>query len=372
MDKDRDQATGFEVLLVMELCDLGSLRSNLDNRIFELPDGSLNYAAVLDCSIEVTKALMHLHRQNIIHADIKANNVMLKTSVVGGKIVVCAKLADFGLSTKVSENELEIKGKFQGTITFMSPELISTGTISKASDIYALGIFLWEVYTADSPFKNCPRHLYNHLVTVEDKRPAFPSNVPEPFTSLVRWCWAKDPSSRPSVVEVLSILLGLRKAISGATPSVNLKRKEEVEKIHIAEHLRITENQILAGSVSGSQPHIDEEEQSYMDTVYGVAPAGQRANRGSIDLMGHPKSLRQSNTSTIRLSRHAPGVAAQAGIGAHLDHELHLELKSCTAASLPSQPVAASILAGESAVAKDQGDIPEGIIMGNIQESQWL
>lgn len=61
----------YEVRLVLELCDLGSLRAALDKGVFVLPDETLNYHAVLDMALDIAKAMLHLHRQSILHSDLK-------------------------------------------------------------------------------------------------------------------------------------------------------------------------------------------------------------------------------------------------------------------------------------------------------------
>ena len=352
---------GFEMVIVMELCDLGSLRAHLDKKIFQLPDESLNYAAVLDVAIGICKALMHLHNQNIVHSDIKANNVMLKASGSGG---VSAKLADFGLSVKVSEQEPEVKGSFQGTLTFMSPELISKGIVSKASDIYAYGIFLWEIYTADAPFKNCPRHLYNHLVTVEDKRPAFPSHCPQSFSNLVRWCWSKDPSSRPSIVEVLRTLQGLRKAIKGATPDVNLPKKVEKDE------LESDDPRIRIPSAAAESSNFIQEESSLMDSVYGIAPAGTQIPKGRNSIDSRSSRLSSRDASVLSDLRPASRPLDLAMEPAACERVSNLKGK-VQQNQLPKfsqalqQPIASSEVRHQ--------EVPEGMMMlGELQESQWL
>lgn len=60
-----------QVRLVLEYCDRGCLRDALDRGAFRLPDGSVNYAAVLDTAVEVGQAVAHLHRRNVLHSDLK-------------------------------------------------------------------------------------------------------------------------------------------------------------------------------------------------------------------------------------------------------------------------------------------------------------
>jgi serine/threonine protein kinase len=68
---DADAVLALQVRLVLEYCDRGSLREALDLGAFKLPDGSLNYPAVLDTGIEIATAVLHLHTKNVLHSDLK-------------------------------------------------------------------------------------------------------------------------------------------------------------------------------------------------------------------------------------------------------------------------------------------------------------
>jgi serine/threonine protein kinase len=97
---------------VLEYCDRGSLRDALDGKAFYMPDGTLNYCAVLDTTIDLAKAMIHLHTRNVLHSDFKARNIMLKSSGSEGRGVV-AKVADFGLSVKMDHMETHLSNAFQ-------------------------------------------------------------------------------------------------------------------------------------------------------------------------------------------------------------------------------------------------------------------
>jgi len=122
----------LEVRLVLELCDLGSLRDCLDIGMFKMPeDGSLNYVALLDVALDTCKAMVHLHRQNVLHSDLKSRNVMMKSA---GHSAV-AKVGDFGLSVKMDHMDTHMSDMYQGTLTHMAPEVLLEGRISKAADV---------------------------------------------------------------------------------------------------------------------------------------------------------------------------------------------------------------------------------------------
>ncbi|GAX77879.1 hypothetical protein CEUSTIGMA_g5321.t1 [Chlamydomonas eustigma] len=198
--------TGFEVQLVLEYCQHGSLRSLLDSGAFvDADSGRLNRLAVLEVASDIARGMLHLHTQNIVHSDLKSHNVMLTS----GGVNVCgllAKVADFGLSVKMDQTETHVSKCFQGTLTHMSPEMILSGYQSKAGDVYSFGITLWELWTGERPYKGFPEALLGHQVTQEHLRPVFPAETPAAYKELAMRCWDESPTKRPDFSEVLDAL----------------------------------------------------------------------------------------------------------------------------------------------------------------------
>lgn len=81
--------------LVLEFCDKGCLREALDGGIFTSPSGDVNLPAVLDSAIDVARAMLHLHCNNVLHMDLKSRNIMLTSSGTEGRGINC-KVSDFG------------------------------------------------------------------------------------------------------------------------------------------------------------------------------------------------------------------------------------------------------------------------------------
>ncbi len=84
----------------------------------------------------------------------------------------------------------------QGTLTHMAPETLMRGHLSKASDVYAFGILMWEVYTGGHAFKGTPKALLGHSITKDGLRPQFDSDCPFEYQFLACRCWESDPSIR--------------------------------------------------------------------------------------------------------------------------------------------------------------------------------
>ena len=141
----------MQVRLVLEFCDKGTLRGALDQGVY-LGTSGLNYRAILDTAADVAKAMLHLHLNNVLHGDLKATNVMLKSAGSDGRGVI-AKVADFGLSVRMDAFATHVSQSFQGTLTHMAPEVMLHGQLGKAADVYAFGVTLWELFTGGQPYQ---------------------------------------------------------------------------------------------------------------------------------------------------------------------------------------------------------------------------
>jgi serine/threonine protein kinase len=138
----------WELRLVQEYCDIGSLRDALASGMFKARaagsdsgaaggSGAPDFGKVVATAIDVARAMAHLHARSILHSDLKARNVLLKSSPSDPKQFT-AKVADFGLSLEIDPSETHVSNAFQGTVTHMAPELLLAGRVSKASDVYAV------------------------------------------------------------------------------------------------------------------------------------------------------------------------------------------------------------------------------------------
>ncbi|GIL79160.1 hypothetical protein Vretimale_16703 [Volvox reticuliferus] len=205
----------YEVRLVLEYCDKGSLKDALDQHVF-MQGGTFNLGAVLETAADVAKAMVHMHAANVLHSDLKARNIMLKSSGTEGRGVI-AKVADFGLSTRMEHQETHLSSCFQGTLTHMAPEVMLEGRISKAADVYSFGILMWELFCGGDPFAGVPRAHIGHAITKEGRRPKFPPFAPRDYVALATRCWDPDAVMRPSFEKVLTELVRLREALGGET-----------------------------------------------------------------------------------------------------------------------------------------------------------
>ena len=189
--------------LVMELIDGTNLRALLQAQ------GAFTLAQALQYTQDVLEALRSAHRVGVIHRDIKPENVLVPSE---GPV----RVTDFGLARAASEVSMSTTGSMLGTVAYMAPEIATTGTCDARSDIYAVGIMLYEMLTGSVPWQgeNPMQMAYHH---VNDSVP-LPSEVepwiPREIDDLVASLAAKDPEDRPvDAQEALDLVMRARTSL---------------------------------------------------------------------------------------------------------------------------------------------------------------
>ncbi|MFU8947773.1 Stk1 family PASTA domain-containing Ser/Thr kinase [Mycetocola zhadangensis] len=154
--------------------------------------GKLTPRQVIDIMDAVTSGLAAAHRAGIIHRDVKPENVLLADD---GRI----KISDFGLARAASANTATGQSLL-GTIAYLSPELVTRGVADARSDIYALGIMMYEMLTGEQPYKGeQPMQIaYQHANESVPRPSAVNPDVPDALDDLVLWATERSPDQRPS------------------------------------------------------------------------------------------------------------------------------------------------------------------------------
>jgi pimeloyl-ACP methyl ester carboxylesterase len=154
--------------------------------------GPVPLAQVMDSGVQMCAGLAHAHAAGVVHRDIKPANVVVTP---GGKL----KILDFGIA-KVSDMNLTRTGAVLGTLSYMSPEQACGDPVDHRTDLWALGVVLYEMLTGRAPFSAESREalffgiLYRDPVRIDSLRPDVPSAV----TSIVGRLLEKDPARRYS------------------------------------------------------------------------------------------------------------------------------------------------------------------------------
>ena len=202
--------------LVMELLDGQTLKSYLTN----LKTGpGIPVPQALALAIHIANGLKAAHAKTIIHRDIKPQNIMLTAS--GG-----VKIMDFGLAKLKSTLSITKTGTSLGTLSYMSPEQSQGVPVDHRSDIWSLGVVLYEMLTAELPFKAEHEAGISYLIINEDATPpsTLDLKIPHQVDNVVKKMLEKDASRRyQSVDEVLRIIEAVKKEIEAATTTAKTK-----------------------------------------------------------------------------------------------------------------------------------------------------
>ena len=180
----------------------------------------------LEIITQVASGLGAIHKQNLVHRDIKPSNIMVSLEGDGSTTV---KIIDLGLAKVVADRQSEtaasIPGSFAGTPEFASPEQFAGVGVDIRSDLYSIGVTLWEMLTGQAPFRGSPAEvMYQHQhapLPLEQLR-----GVPQPVVVLLESLLEKDPARRfQSPAELL-------KAMPTITGRIEAGRRITREGLH--------------------------------------------------------------------------------------------------------------------------------------------
>jgi serine/threonine-protein kinase len=182
------------VFLVMELVEGTTLRDFLNE------NGVLNTEQTIQIINPVLSALAAAHKIGIIHRDIKPENILISKD---GRI----KVADFGLArnTSMAQTMTAESSVVLGSVSYLSPEQVQRGVADARSDIYAIGIVLFEMligkkpYDGETPIQIAYRHVNDRIPKINEIN----SNIPEAIADLVFDATAPNPDQRPKDAEEL-------------------------------------------------------------------------------------------------------------------------------------------------------------------------
>lgn len=195
--------------IVMDYCEGGNLRSLMKSK------GKLSLVQSLKLVTDVLAGLERVHSSKIIHRDIKPENILLSQDDTG----LIARISDFGLSRLCNELCVDKQDDCNGSPAYMAPERFY-GQYSYASDLYAVGVLLFELVTGDRPFSGLPQELMSaHL----NQAVKIPDPVPFLLRSTITTALQKLPQRRfRSTSEML-------KSVQLATEVVKLAESSETQ-----------------------------------------------------------------------------------------------------------------------------------------------
>jgi len=197
-----DETPDGHMFIVMGYCDGETLQERLAR-------GRLSVAEAVEIVSQIAAGLTKAHEKKILHRDVKPSNILLTHD---GE----AKLADFGLAKLADRTRLTKPGVKLGTVAYMSPERLDGAEIDHRSDIFSLGVVLYELLTGDVPFKGADEVavMFNIIHRDPDLIREHRDDVPEELERIIRTALQKDVDGRyQSAADMLADLATLRRRL---------------------------------------------------------------------------------------------------------------------------------------------------------------
>jgi len=187
--------------IAMEFLEGPTLRESLQGGQAMPVDRAVRIAA------QIADALDYAHRHGVIHRDIKPDNVHLVEPTT-------PKLTDFGIARIEAESNITLSGQVFGTPSYMSPEQVAGGEIDARTDVFSLGVMLFEMVSGRKPFigESVVTITYN----IVHETPVMPPEIPEWLAAILRKALAKRPEERYATAAEMAEGLRVQRAPGGA------------------------------------------------------------------------------------------------------------------------------------------------------------
>lgn len=205
-----------QMFIVMEFVEGQTLREK---------KGSISLKQAVDIGVQIADGLAAAHEKSIVHRDIKPENIMIRKDGI-------AQIMDFGLAKLRGVSRLTKEGSTVGTAGYMSPEQVQGQDADHRSDIFSLGVLLYELFTGQLPFKGVHETAIMYEIVNVDPSPmsSIKPEIDPNLDAIVLECLEKDPNERMQSVKQVSIDLkrfkreSSRQHVTRAMPAQQFKR----------------------------------------------------------------------------------------------------------------------------------------------------
>ena len=253
-DSDRDAD-----YIVMQLVDGPDLETLLRR------EGRLPLGQALRLGVETTQALQVAHEHGIVHRDVKPGNILIDRD---GAV----RVADFGIARAAGELGVTTAGTFFGSAQYASPEQVLGETVTPASDVYSLGVVLYEAITGQRPFEgSSPAAVALERLRIQPAPPsAVARDLPTDLDRIILRAMAREPADRyPSAAEFGVALEQFRLQGLGGVRRTGARVRETLAAVGVGAGLAVADG-VGVGSASGSAA--DVRTASAVEPSAGVAP----------------------------------------------------------------------------------------------------
>jgi eukaryotic-like serine/threonine-protein kinase len=208
-----DQTEDGQLFVVMACYEGETLKDKIEK-------GPLKIDEVTDYAVQISNGLTKAHNKGIVHRDIKPSNIFITSEGI-------VKIIDFGLAKLSGKTVLTREGSTLGTVNFMSPEQIRGEEVDRRTDIWALGIVMYQMITGQQPFKGDYEQAVFYSIINEEPEPVtgVRTGVPVELERIVNKALAKNPDERYQHVD--EMLVDLKHTINVSSSSSSPQQIKE-------------------------------------------------------------------------------------------------------------------------------------------------
>jgi serine/threonine protein kinase/tetratricopeptide (TPR) repeat protein len=217
---DIDETKDGQIFICMDCYEGETLKKKIER-------GQIKNDEAIDIIVQVAAGLQKAHEKGIIHRDLKPANIFITNDGV-------VKILDFGLAKLSGQTMMTKMGETVGTIAYMSPEQTRGELVDQRTDIWSLGVVLYEMLTRNLPFKGDydSAMIYSILNEEPNHLSDMQTDVPKEFQQIIDKCLSKNPSERHQSIDEMLDDLKKQKIIEGSgTITRTFVRKKKSRKL---------------------------------------------------------------------------------------------------------------------------------------------